>query len=429
MARFRDIRSIGSGGFGEVTLCERTSDNAHFAKKRLIDESENAVARFTREARLLSSLDHPNVVKVVGKRLQSSPYFYLMPVYSGSLDAQIPSLVQDTDRIEAIFGRILAGVSYAHEQGVIHRDLKPQNVLLNTDTDVVVSDFGLGRQLDSASTRQTMTGMAMGTQLYMAPEQFIDSKSVDQRSDVFALGRMLLELYTGMLSPGPQDYSPVPPRVLPLVHRATHHKPESRFADATEFRNAWLQALDLTARTDGLQSLHGLTAELSATPDLPDEKIDELVDSLVACLNDPDEIEASLMKLPAFVIGRAVGRKPTEMTSVIDAYCRFINSQGWAFEYTDTIANKCDAIVGEIHVSEPKAKLIAATAEVGVDHNRWFVMEKAARMLEALQTEPDVAAAVDALARAPSRVRNGIGGYLNFTRLDGRLRQLFEETN
>lgn len=165
-----------------------------------------------------------------------------MPRYTQSLDAIVPDIVREPQRVEAIFGRILDGVAYAHEQGVIHRDLKPQNVLLNDDADLVVSDFGLGRQLRSQSTRQTGTGYQMGTELYMAPEQFIDAKSVDERCDVFGLGRMLIELYAGFLSPGSQDHACIPPRFLPIVRRATHYNADQRFPSAVEMRNAWQQA-------------------------------------------------------------------------------------------------------------------------------------------------------------------------------------------
>ncbi|MCP4374494.1 MAG: serine/threonine protein kinase [Deltaproteobacteria bacterium] len=426
MTAYRDAKSIGSGGFGEVCLCERESDGEQFAKKRLISSSPDAIERFAREVRLLNSLDHPNVVKVIAKRLNGPPYFYVMPLYAGALDGIISQLRGDTNRIETIFSRVLAGTAYAHEQGVIHRDLKPQNVLLNSDTDIVVSDFGLGRQLDSVSTRHTKTGIGMGTQLYMAPEQLKDLKSVDRRCDVFALGRMLIELYTGMLSPGEQDLSAVPPRILPLVHRSTHHDADRRFESAVEFRTAWQQALVYLSRATGVHSLQQLTAELIATPDLPDEKVRDLVNTLVDCVSDPDEIQSAIMKLPPLVIGRAFAVDQNSMETVIDVFGKFIVEQGYSFEYTDTIATHCTKIFHEISSPLSRARIIASVAEIGVGHNRWFVIGRAANLIESVEREADIQATIDVLAVLDSLTRDGVAAYIDFPKVALRLRQLLE---
>src|SRR5258705_12128695 len=100
MATYIDEDRIGSGGFGEVYRCRRKEDDAKFALKRLAANSDaSAIARFVKEVRILSSLDHPNIVKVVGKRLQPPRYFYVMPLYNHSLRAEISGLVVDMDRI------------------------------------------------------------------------------------------------------------------------------------------------------------------------------------------------------------------------------------------------------------------------------------------------------------------------------------------
>ena len=176
---YTNTEQIGTGGFGVVWKCRRTSDGQLFAKKQL-DPSAAAdpelVARFNREVRMLSELDHPNIVKVIGKRFLTPPFFYVMPLYPSSLANVIPGLVGDEGRIRKIFAQVLDAVEYAHKQGVIHRDLKPENVLYFADSDIVVSDFGLGRQLNSGSLRRTGTGYQMGTPLYMAPEQGVNAK-------------------------------------------------------------------------------------------------------------------------------------------------------------------------------------------------------------------------------------------------------------
>lgn len=424
MTIYNDIKKLGSGGFGEVTLCERENDGHRFAKKQLINLSPDAVARFQREVRLLSSLDHPNVVKVLGQNLVEPPYFYVMPIYNVSLDAILEELAVDSKRIEEVFGRVLDGVAYAHEQGVIHRDLKPQNVLLNNDSDLVVSDFGLGRQLDSHSTRQTSTGVGMGTLLYMAPEQYANAKAVDARSDVFALGRMLIELFTGVLSLGTQDVSAIPARVLPLVKRATHYDPAERFASAVDFRNSWIQTWNVAVQTEGIDSLAALTADFSAMPDVSEQGIDSLVKAFGACLNDPDEIHSAIMKLYSHVIIIAFRFHQSEMENVMDVFCENISNQEFSFEFTDSIASRCTEIFNGITSSRTRAKIVASVSKLGVLHNRWNVMASAGKMLTKLQSEADVLASINSIAELSDRIRHQISAYTELAKVDHRIRQL-----
>src|ERR1044071_2971862 len=193
--RYREVAKLGSGGFGEVTSVRRVGEKTLLARKTLQLDDEAALKRFAREVRILSSLDHPNIVRVIDQQLEPEPYYYVMPLFDHSLASELGSLVGDEARIGTIFRAILDAMEYAHAQGVIHRDLKPENVLMNSDTDLVVSDFGLGRRINAATTRQTMSGIGMGTPWYMAPEQLYDFKNADQRSDIFSLGRILYELH------------------------------------------------------------------------------------------------------------------------------------------------------------------------------------------------------------------------------------------
>src|ERR1035437_4115221 len=134
MATWTKKTKIGDGGFGVVYSCNRDGDSVLYALKELQAGSPpEAVERFITEVRILSSLDHPTIVKVHGKRLNSAPQFYVMPLYNRSLDGDLATLAGNETRIQPIFSAILNGVEYAHAQGVIHRDLKPLNVLMNSD--------------------------------------------------------------------------------------------------------------------------------------------------------------------------------------------------------------------------------------------------------------------------------------------------------
>ena len=266
MAKYRNLRKIGSGGFGEVWKCKRVEDGHFFAKKVLRIKNPEAIRRFVREVRILSSLDHPNIVKIRGKRLETPPYFYIIPFYNFSLSNEIPNISNDEERIIKIFSSILDGIEYAHLQGVIHRDLKPENVLMNNDDDIVISDFGLGRQFDATSSRQTQTGNGLGTPMYMAPEQIRDAQNSDERSDIYSLGRILYELYVGALSFGIQDNSKLPPPVQVVISRCVQENPKDRYESIYELKQDLLSIFELESYEEDMEEFAILRSSQSLNP-------------------------------------------------------------------------------------------------------------------------------------------------------------------
>jgi len=123
---------LGSGGFGEVYKATLVSTGEVFAKKILSASGTDLedVERFKREVRLLQTLNHPRIVRVLATRLGTPPYWYVMPLYSGNLASRLAE-VRGEERLRAkIIGQLLDAIGYAHSNGVIHRDLKPENILV-----------------------------------------------------------------------------------------------------------------------------------------------------------------------------------------------------------------------------------------------------------------------------------------------------------
>jgi len=137
MGTYKDRGKLGSGGFGEVHQTIRVEDGKLFARKILVDRTQEGLVRFQREVRMLSKLNHPRIIEVVEIHLSDKPPWYIMPLYHRSLRDEFPAIVGDEGRIGAILTAIFEGIEYAHSQGIIHRDLKPENVLLNSDEQVV----------------------------------------------------------------------------------------------------------------------------------------------------------------------------------------------------------------------------------------------------------------------------------------------------
>ncbi|MDO8665968.1 MAG: serine/threonine-protein kinase, partial [Gemmatimonadales bacterium] len=201
LGEYEVVGELGRGGMGWVFLGRDRKLGRLAALKVLpsLDALRPAsVERFRREAETAARLSHPNIVPVFGAGGDmATPYFAMAYVEGGSLAERIAkegSLpVSEALRIAREVGSALA---YAHRQGVVHRDVKPQNIMLEKEAGrALVTDFGIARA--AAAERMTMSGMAIGTPGYMAPEQAAGASDVDGRADVYALGVVLFEMLTG----------------------------------------------------------------------------------------------------------------------------------------------------------------------------------------------------------------------------------------
>ena len=192
---------LGRGGMAVVYSAHDAALQRRVAVKVLLPEyaaDEAMAARFLREARTVAALQHPHVVSVYGVRSNGERSAIVMQFVEGrSLDvllAEKPQLA--TPVAGLLLSQAAAGLQHAHERGIIHRDVKPANVLIDRDGRAVVSDFGIA--LHAGATRLTDTGMVVGTMAYMSPEQR-SGGVVGPAADQYALGVMAFELFAGRL--------------------------------------------------------------------------------------------------------------------------------------------------------------------------------------------------------------------------------------
>lgn len=207
--RYRLERRLGQGGMGSVYHATDQTNGRGVAIKILAGGDRVAHGRFANEARAGQVIEHENITRVIESgRLGQQGAFMAMEYVGGRtlrqvLDQEMPV---DPPRVAAWFDQVLAGVAEAHSQGVIHRDLKPDNVMLvelDGEELIKVLDFGLAKMRDPSSGNQlalTAAGMVIGTLSYMSPEQLAaDADEIDHRTDIFALGVMVTEALTGRL--------------------------------------------------------------------------------------------------------------------------------------------------------------------------------------------------------------------------------------
>jgi hypothetical protein len=253
--RYKVISRLGSGGMADVYLAEDQLLGRLLAVKLLhhhFAEDQEFVERFRREASSAAGLSHPNIVGIFDRGEWQGTYYIAMEYVAGR---SLKTIVREHGALEPAVAidtvvQILRAARFAHKRGVIHRDLKPHNVILDEEGRARVTDFGIAR---AGASDMTLTGSIMGTAQYLSPEQ-AQGYAVSASSDLYSVGVILYELLTGVVpfegetavaiafkqvSAEPRPPSAVNPAVPPaldaIVLRALAKDPAQRFVDAEEF--------------------------------------------------------------------------------------------------------------------------------------------------------------------------------------------------
>jgi len=242
-------RLIAEGGTASVYLAIQESLQRHVAIKLLRKfESPEQLTRFLNEGRIIASLNHRNVISIhdIGVTDVGRPYISMEYLEGGDLDARIPEKVAPEDALQWLeaIGNCL---EFVHRKGIIHRDIKPGNILFHKDGTAILTDFGTAKQQES-DAKLTMDGRAFGSPYYISPEQAA-SKKLDRRTDIYSLGIVLYEMLTGnkpykgdshieTIVAHMSDPLPVLPPELhcyrTLINKMIAKSPDDRFTNAAE---------------------------------------------------------------------------------------------------------------------------------------------------------------------------------------------------
>jgi len=248
---------IGQGGMGEVFRCTRISDQVPVAVKILTPQMAavpDYVRRFGREAAAMAQLEHPGIVRLLGRGKAGQHVYIAMELIDGeSLRLWAHRNRPPARQLAALLAQVAHALAYAHARAVVHRDLKPDNVLVTKNLHTKVLDFGLAGLHAEGAQCLTQSNVAMGTANYMAPEQRKNAKRADHKADIYSFGVMTYELLTAELPVGkfapPSKLVPgLDARWDPLVERCLESNPAARPHSALELAHA-LEALAGIART------------------------------------------------------------------------------------------------------------------------------------------------------------------------------------
>lgn len=284
--RYRLDKLLGRGGMGAVYLGYHVGVGRRVAVKILRSSDQvnpEEVARFHREARAAAAIGHNGIIDIfdVGNTAWGDPYLVMEHLEGESLETLLERLAPfDLDTASAIAEQLLLALAAAHDKNIIHRDVKPGNIVLVYDDSisrptVKLIDFGLSKIVDTSSvSKLTQSGTFMGTPSYVAPEQATGDACIDQRVDLYAVGVVLYEMLTGELpfigktfnalilnivSQPPRPPHEVNPRFPseagPFLERALDKRPEARFQTATEMLESLRALGTIDSREQGLGKL------------------------------------------------------------------------------------------------------------------------------------------------------------------------------
>jgi serine/threonine-protein kinase len=253
---------IGQGGMGEVFRCTRSSDQAPVAVKILTPQMAavpDYVRRFGREAAAMAQLDHPGIVRLLGRGKAGQHVYIAMELIDGeSLRTWAHRNRPTAKQLATLLAQVAHALAYAHARAVVHRDLKPDNILVTKALRTKMLDFGLAGLHAEGAQCLTQSNVAMGTANYMAPEQRKDAKRADHKADIYSFGVMTYELLTGELPVG--KFAPPSKMAAGLdaqwdamIERCLEPNPAARPHSALELANA-------------LETLAGVTRAMQVAP-------------------------------------------------------------------------------------------------------------------------------------------------------------------
>ncbi len=240
------LELLGKGGMGAVYKARQRGLDRLVAVKILPPEVSQDPAfaeRFTREARALALLNHPNIVGVYDSGHVGGYYYFVMEYVDGvNLRQAMRAGTLKAAEALKIVPQICEALQFAHDEGIVHRDIKPENILLDKKGRVKIADFGLAKLLGRAPHDVSLTGtqQVMGTMHYMAPEQIEGARDVDHRADIYSLGVTFYEMLTGELPIGrfaaPSKKVQIDVRLDEVVLHALEKEPELRYQHASEIK-------------------------------------------------------------------------------------------------------------------------------------------------------------------------------------------------
>lgn len=391
--RYLVIEEIGGGGFGKVLRVFDQILKEEVALKYCMSQLEEDNRRFIREVRIMESIDHENVIKVLDSNIEHSPPYFTMPKALYSVVNIIPNIKGDIKKVLPIFESICRGVIAIHNSGHTHRDIKPDNALVFDESKIIISDLGLAKFDERDTTVLTRASIYIGTIDYMPPEQMVygGTRDLDHRGDVFQLGKTLYHLLTGhrptILSP-----EEVPVAAWYVIQKATRQNPNERYQSVDQL----LDALhDAVRSTDPEMNPRAMFEELltSIKEGLKNDQynLSEITKILqiIYSTEDEDEYIDLFHEIPFKILQIYSSNMSAEFEPIIEKYKIAIDKRvgGYSFSFAESVSNRMKEIFDNTNSTNIKKNTLLCILMAAQRLNRWSAMGDFDTLLQSIKDD------------------------------------------
>lgn len=380
-------KRINNGGFGNIYECtmvdaqnDIVEDNLVIKRIQDLKALSDAPFRFDREMRYYDQLNHKYILKPIYYDYDEE--FIVMERYPKNLlDVIHDSNITNPKRLD-IFSQIMDGVDYYLSEGVLHRDLKPQNILVDENYNIKITDFGLSVRTmnDSTQIALTKTGIPGGTEFYSAPEQLIELKCANERSEIYSLGKILYSLLTKEISSVEIDkLQQLNPNFRYLIQQAIKNNPGERFQTFKDFHKKF-NTIHRNINTINIKSLKLDQVMDRINNIFSNNSSSTMIEELFGIINNDDfEFSVDLMvELDANSHLKLAQLDSIGYNSFLTRCSDEIYNSNYIFSYVDDIVRSIVNIQNtlfDILNIETQSKLIIAAIEVSCHHNRFWAMK------------------------------------------------------
>ncbi|NUX55966.1 serine/threonine-protein kinase [Paraburkholderia youngii] len=399
LGNLRNVRELGHGGFGRVY--EVVDPNGVRAALKTLEPEKHVgdvltqgelTARFAREVRYQSAMDHPNVVRILGHHLTGTPPWFVMPLAECTMEQELSKDRTFGGSLARVLYDILSGLEALHAAGYVHRDLKPSNVLRYRDPagapQYAVSDFGLMSSPNGTSTTLTPSDAGGGTPLYAAPELVTNLKRATPAADIYSFGAILHDIFVGTKRT-PYSQLQGPGLIGEVIEKCTRRLPRLRYRDVVELREALFKALDGYTPTFSSDEEAHVVGMLNGANALTDDQWERVLLLMEQYEFEKRSLSNIFRALSVQHIASLEATSKDMFVAIASDFCAYVTGHRFDFDYCDVLAGKLDAIfkIGSVEI---KALALLALLELGASHNRWFVEGKFME-LASLKLDPQVA--------------------------------------